>query len=229
MHEIGGTLLGPQATGKSIFLQLLKLLTDKPAIHETMARFGLVHRGHESFLDQYFGEGMSSIWSEGTSRLYLGNERRQTDLAAYARRGRASGPERLFCIPAQRVMSLRDGMTRPFSDYRTGDPFVLKDFSEKLHGMVQNEIGIDEEVFPRRQRLAAVLRKPSEEHVFGDFGLRTDASRSQGGEQQKPGGLSTALPSKICLKPRRSTIILDGGSRDLLLRQALTPRFLMLP
>ncbi|MDE0520793.1 MAG: AAA family ATPase [Boseongicola sp.] len=77
-------------------------------------------------------------------------------------------------------MSLRDGMTRPFTDYRAGDPFVLRDFSEKLHGIVQNEIGFDEEVFPRPQRLAAVLRKPLEEHIFGNFGLRTDASRSQG-------------------------------------------------
>ena len=77
-------------------------------------------------------------------------------------------------------MSLRDGMTRPFTDYRAGDPFVLRDFSEKLHGIVQNEIGIDEEVFPRQQRLAAALRRPLERHIFGSFGLRTDTSGHQG-------------------------------------------------
>ena len=50
------------------------------------------------------------------------------------------------------------------------------------------------------------------------------------GEHRKPGGQSTAPPSRICFKPRRSTIIfLDGGSRNLLLRQALTSRLLMLP
>ena len=172
--------VGPQATGKSIFLQLLKLLIDRPAIHETMARFGLVPRGHASFFNQYFGEGMASVWSEETSRLILGRERKPTDLTAYARRSRASSPEKLFYIPAQRVMSLRDGMTRPFTGYRAGDPFVLRDFSERLHGMVQNEISIDEEIFPRQQRLAAALRKPLEEHIFGNFELRTDASRSQG-------------------------------------------------
>ena len=76
-------------------------------------------------------------------------------------------------------MSLRDGMTRPFGDYRAGDPFVLRDFSDKLHWIVQNEIGLDEEVFPRRNRLSAVLRKPLEEHIFGGFGLRTDTSAHQ--------------------------------------------------
>ena len=46
--------VGPQATGKSIFLQLLKLLVDKPAIHETMARFGLVRRGPRELLQSVF-------------------------------------------------------------------------------------------------------------------------------------------------------------------------------
>lgn len=173
--------VGPQATGKSIFLQLLKLLVDKPAIHQTMRRFGLVHRGHaKSFFDQYFGEGMASIWSEENSRLLLGRARKLTDLASYARPGRAATPEKLFYIPAQRVISLRDGLTRPFTDYRAGDPFVLRDFSERLHGIVQNEIGIDEEVFPRQQRLAAALRRPLEKNIFGSFGLRTDTSGHQG-------------------------------------------------
>ena len=172
--------VGPQATGKSIFLQLLKLLIDRPSIHGTMRRFGLtISGGSESFFDLYFGEGMASIWSEEKSSLILGHERKQTDLAAYARRGRSSAPEKMFYIPAQRVMSLRDGMTRPFSEYRAGDPFVLRDFSEKLHWIVQNEIGLDEDVFPRSNRLAAVLRKPVEEHIFGRFGLRTDTSEHQ--------------------------------------------------
>ena len=173
--------VGPQATGKSIFLQLLKLLVDKSVIHKTMRRFGMVQRDYvHKFFDQYFGEGMASIWSDERSRLYLGNARNPTDLRGYCRPSRADHPERLFYIPAQRVMSLRDGMTRPFSEYRAGDPYVLRDFSEKLHDIVQNEIGLDQDVFPRRQRLASALRGPLEEHIFGSFGLHKDSSRHQG-------------------------------------------------
>ena len=50
--------VGPQATGKSIFLQLLKLLLDRPAIHKTMQRFGLVRqdkRGSDMSLTSYSG------------------------------------------------------------------------------------------------------------------------------------------------------------------------------
>ncbi len=173
--------VGPQATGKGIFLQLLKLLVDKPAIHKTMRRFGLAQHSYASnFFDLYFGEGMASIWSEENSRLILGRAHKPTDLMTYTRPGRSDVSEKLFYIPAQRVMSLRDGMTRPFTDYRAGDPFVLRDFSEKLHGIVQNEIGLDEDVFPRQQRLAAALQEPLERHIFGNFGLRTDTPGHQG-------------------------------------------------
>ncbi len=172
--------VGPQATGKSIFLQLLKLLVDRRSIHDTMQYYGLGQPSDaDGFLDLYFGEGMASIWSKEKSRLVLGQARNARDLAAYARPGRAETPEKMFYIPAQRVMSLRDGVTRPFTDYRAGDPFVLRDFSDKLHWIVQNEIGLDEDVFPRRNRLAAVLREPLEEHIFGGFGLRTDTSAHQ--------------------------------------------------
>ena len=173
--------VGPQATGKSILLQLLKLVIDRPSIHKTMQRFGLAQRGYSSvFFDLYFGEGMNSIWSKSASRLRLENSEKRTDLATFSRPGRSKNPESMFYIPAQRVMSLRDGLTRPFTDYRAGDPFVLRDFSEKLHGIVQNEFGLDEDVFPRPQRIAAALRQPIEEHIFGRFGLRTDTSAHQG-------------------------------------------------
>ena len=173
--------VGPQATGKSIILQLLKLLVDKPAIHETMRRFGLAQRGYiGEFLNLYFGEGMDSIWSDERSRLFLGQGKKTTQLLDYARPGRIVAPEKMFYIPSQRVMSLRDGMTRPFTDFRAGDPFVLRNFSERIHGIVQTEIGLDEDVFPRRQWLDKVLRKPLEEHIFGGFDLRKDTSGHQG-------------------------------------------------
>lgn len=172
--------VGPQATGKSICLQLLKLLADKQPVHQTMQRFGL-SRGNNPriFFDLYFGEGMASIWTEGISELYLGNSKVPTDLNDYAKARKTESSESMFYIPAQRVMSLRDGMTRPFSDYRAGDPYVLRDFSEKLHVIVQNEFGLEKEVFPRVRRIATALKQPVEEHIFGKFKLRTDNTQHQ--------------------------------------------------
>jgi len=176
--------VGPQATGKSIFLQVLKLLVDKASIHETMRYFGMGQTADASaFFDLYFGEGMASIWTV-ESCLVLGRAKSQTNLTDYAharpgRKGSPEKPEQMFYIPAQRVTSLRDGMTHPFNVYRAGDPFVLRDFSDKLHWILQNEIGLDEDVFPRPGRLSAELREPLEEHIFNKFALRTDTSAHQ--------------------------------------------------
>ena len=173
--------VGPQATGKSIFLQVLKLLVDKASIHETMRYFGVGQTvDANAFFDLYFGEGMASIWTEGKSCLMLNQARKkQTNLTDYARPGQKKIPEKMFYVPAQRVTSLRDGMTHPFNVYRAGDPFVLRDFSDKLHWILQNEIGLDEDVFPRPGRLPAELREPLEEHVFNKFALRTDTQAHQ--------------------------------------------------
>ena len=170
--------VGPQATGKSIFLQLLKLLLDKPAVHRELKHFGIEWRGDlANFLELYFGEGMSSLWEPGRSRLELDGT--ALDLADYARGRRSEADEKLFFIPAQRVTSLRDGATRPFTDYRTGDPFVLREFSERLHQLVQNEFGWTREIFPQRNRLNDALRRPLENHIFGGFELETDPSQLQ--------------------------------------------------
>ena len=56
-------LVGPQATGKSIALQLLKLMVDAGQVQDEMKRYGLDWSGQlPDFLDAYFGEGMHSIW-----------------------------------------------------------------------------------------------------------------------------------------------------------------------
>lgn len=96
--------VGPQATGKSILLQLFKLLVDKRSIHRELKRFNLQwDRDLASFLELYFGEGMSSLWVPPSSVLRV--DGKAADLAEYARSRRGEGNERMFYIPAQRVMS----------------------------------------------------------------------------------------------------------------------------
>lgn len=171
--------VGPQATGKSIFLQLLKLVVDAPSIQSEFKRFGIDWEGKlENLLELYFGEGMSGIWEEGSSQLKVDGKEISLDTYAKTLR-RAEKDERLFFIPAQRVMSLRDGLTQPFSVYRSGDPFVLREFSEKLHQLVQNEFGRNPELFPQANRLKKAERDLIAEHIFGGFGLKTSSEKMQ--------------------------------------------------
>lgn len=174
-------LVGPQATGKSILLQLLKLVLDRRSIHAEMRRFGLEWgTSLDEFLQLYFGEGMSRLWQSDRSSLTVNG--RATDLAGFARSyrgGNAPADETLFYVPAQRVMSVRDGLTRPFSEYRAGDPFVLRAFSHKLHDLIQTDFATPGGLFPRRNRMNETLRRPLAAHVFGGFELKTEVAQMQ--------------------------------------------------
>ena len=59
--------VGPQATGKSIALQLVKLLVDTGAVHRKMADYGRDWgRAEPAFLEAYFGEGMQRLAGDQT-------------------------------------------------------------------------------------------------------------------------------------------------------------------
>ena len=63
-------LIGPQATGKSIFLQLLQLVVDTGYVHDEMRKHGLDwKRDVPAFLRVYFGEGMEGLYDETESAL----------------------------------------------------------------------------------------------------------------------------------------------------------------
>lgn len=171
-------LVGPQATGKSIFLQLLKLLVDKNAVLNELRRFNIDWNSDISnFLELYFGEGMSSIYQPDQTTIFVDGSKVEMD--SLARRGKNSQEERLFFIPAQRVLSLREGLTRPFTDYRSGDPFVVREFSEKLHQLVQTEFSQTPDLFPKNNRLKKDLRDLLDKHIFGGYGLKTSSDRFQ--------------------------------------------------
>ena len=215
--------VGPQATGKSILLQLLKLLLDRRLIHSEMKRFGLEWGGNiAQFLQLYFGEGMSQLGRATQSTLsYRG---KPVELASLARSHKSKSPatESLFYIPAQRVMSVRDGLTRPFSDYRAGDPFVLRSFSEKLHQLVQTDFATTRGLFPQRNRLNDTLRAPLHRHVFGGFQLKTEVAQMQR-RIVLEGEAGTVLPYLVWSAGQREFVPLLLGFYHLM-PPAKTPR-----
>lgn len=170
--------VGPQATGKSIALQFLKLMVDTGQVQEELSRNGLDWSGRlPEFFDVYFGEGMHGIWREGQSKVFWDGS--EVDMHRLTGRRRKSKTESLFFIPAQRVLTLRDGWPRPFTDYSSGDPFAVREFSEKLRLLVEQESSAGQPVFPQARRLKTEFRNLLESHVFGGFQLKVDKVRSQ--------------------------------------------------
>src|SRR5579863_6845147 len=101
-------LVGPQATGKSLFLQFLKLVLDHQPIVKTLLDYGLDWNDATSgFLDLYLGRGMSGVWkSKGESRSWIhwqGQPQYLDAMAAAIQPGKEH--EQCFVIPAQRVLA----------------------------------------------------------------------------------------------------------------------------
>ena len=76
-------------------------------------------------------------------------------------------------------MLLRDGWPRPFTDYAPGDPFAVREFSEKLRVLVEQEFGASGDLFPQERRLKEEFRDLLQRQVFSDFHLKVDKFRSQ--------------------------------------------------
>jgi hypothetical protein len=171
-------LVGPQATGKSIFLQFLKLFADAGAIQSELKQYGSDWRKDlPAFLDLFLGEGMHSVWKEGKSNISLNGDPQSLD--QLVGRSQRRKEESLFLIPAQRVLTLRDGWPRPFSDYGSGDPFTVRHFSERLRRLMDSEWARESVVFPRTRRFKTVLRDMLSSNVFGQFDLRVETTRSR--------------------------------------------------
>ena len=67
--------VGPQASGKSILLQLIKLLIDKRHIRRTIEQYGFIWSNYEEeVLNRYFGEGMGGVWTKATEITFDGKE-----------------------------------------------------------------------------------------------------------------------------------------------------------
>lgn len=163
--------VGPQASGKSLFWQLLKLLLDAPTIRDEFHRFNIDWgKDIKGFLSLYFGEGMEHLSSPDTV-IQLDGQTRSLDKLFERRKGNGDRVEDMFYVPAQRVMALRDGLTRTFLEFRSGDPYVVRDFSDKLHRLVQTEFAKAEKLFPQANRLNGHLRKLVDDAFFRGFSL----------------------------------------------------------
>lgn len=176
-------LVGPQASGKSLFFQLLKLLIDKYSIRKTLEQYNYIW-GKEvnKFLELYFGEGMSQIWNKDTEIIF-DNKVKKIDFLL-PKQGRYEGKyleeaeENLFYIPAQRILSVSDGRPKQFMEFDSSAPFVLRQFSETLRLLLQYGLETSKSIFPIDNQLKKPLRDQFNDSIFHNGKVVIDESTS---------------------------------------------------
>ncbi len=161
-------LVGPQASGKSIFIQLLKLIIDKKHIRKILEQYGFIwSKNPNEVLDRYFGEGMHGVWQENTIIKYDKKAITKKYLAPIAKDAK-DADETLFYIPAQRILSIADGRPKYFTEFDESTPYILRHFSETLRQSWQNGLSKQGEIFPRSQSLKNELKNAFNESIFHD-------------------------------------------------------------
>jgi predicted ATPase len=173
--------VGPQASGKSILLQLIKLIIDRynvlSVLKQNNYEFG---NNNEKFLDLFFGESMSSIWRTNTKVEFDNRDYLLSSFLTKYRRRDTSLAEKLFYVPAQRVVTMNQGWPKAFGAFDIGDPFVLKQFSETIRVLMEKET-INEDrnhsnIFPKVNRIKEPIRKILDESIFHGASVESDNS-----------------------------------------------------
>ncbi len=166
--------VGEQASGKSILLQLVKLISDAGSITHTLKKHGYDwDKKTENFLHLYFGEGMEGIWNNDETKVTV-DEVEFTPRKVLLKRKK---DESLFFIPAHRVVTLKDGWPRAFTDYSTSDPYIVKEFSEQLRLLLEAGISSGEKtIFPQESRMNKTIRNAIANSIFGEAEIKLDRS-----------------------------------------------------
>ena len=181
-------LTGVQASGKSLFLQMLKLLIDKNHIAKTLNQYNYVlTKNPQNILNVYLGEGMADIWTDETIVIADGKPyKKDFLLSAFAK----AKEEKLFYIPAQRILSIADGRPKNFMEFDLATPYVLRFFSETLRLFFQNGMGEEHTLFPVSYRLKSTLRKSFNKNIFHDGEIVIDERSGQKKMRMKIGNMS---------------------------------------
>lgn len=169
-------LIGPQASGKSITLETLKLAIDRDHIINTLDRYNyIIGHNTDKILNVYFGEGMSGSWKDNTQIEYDGIPLLKKNLPKKA----DETDEILFYIPAQRIFSISDGRPKNFMEFDSSSPYILRSFSETLRLFMQNGMGQADVLFPIKNRLKGFLRRSFDESIFHNAKIITEERAGQ--------------------------------------------------
>lgn len=136
-------LTGPQASGKTLFLETFKLVQDfVDIVDDFLETYYEVE--HNSFLDYYYGDNMHSIISKNTRIIFNGKNVElefNYDRSLFEELSINSiypQEENVNYIPAQRSLAVSEGRIKISDDF-VNSPFVLVKFSSYLQQIVRTQ------------------------------------------------------------------------------------------
>lgn len=184
-------LVGAQASGKSVLLQMLKLIIDRHNISQVLKTNNYDWGKDEMlFQNSFFGESMSHMWNDKTSIAFDGKEYSPTTFMPKQGVGEKAREEKLFYIPAQRVITMSQGWPRSFGSYDIGDPYVIKQFSETVRVLMEKEATNAKSamVFPKPKRIKDAIRQMLDASIFHGAKVESDTSSMKKRFTLKVGG-----------------------------------------
>lgn len=155
-------LVGPQATGKSLVLQWLKLAVDRERILGTLGQHGYDVEGKAALLTGwFFGAGYQH--SPGTNTRVTFADK-PVDVRALAKSRRRNEPHHALVVPAHRALVMGTGFPLVFRSFDDDTPFVVRDFSERLRILLSQRI--EHDVFPAKKRFREEIRERLDAALF---------------------------------------------------------------
>jgi hypothetical protein len=125
-------LVGPQASGKSLLLQWLKLAIDVGEVVFALKEAGHDVKSERNLLDLTFGEGMSAAWRNGETSVHFNGV--SVSPHSWVRGLKKKQHGSVFFIPAHRAILLAEGWPAPFLLKLNADtPVVARLFSQNLY------------------------------------------------------------------------------------------------
>jgi hypothetical protein len=94
---------------------------------------------------------------------------------------------KLLIQAGQSWITLRSGWPRAFMDYETGDPYIVKQFSEKFRLLMETGLGEGKNaIFPQDGRMNKDLRNAINQSIFSNDEVRLDSKSIPESYQQYP-------------------------------------------
>ncbi|MDE5842236.1 MAG: ATP-binding protein [Muribaculaceae bacterium] len=173
-------LIGPQASGKSLFLELFKLVKDHDHIVSTLKKYNYIlgKSPNLSLADYYFGEGLSSLIKNST-KVSANGKKMTNKLTNTMLKTNKGLQESVFFVPAQRILSIADGRPKNFMEFDLSTPYPLRFFSETLRVFMQGGLGNPDVIFPMKLRLKNSVKDSINSSIFHNGKVIMDQAGGQ--------------------------------------------------